>query len=57
MNAAAGSALPLSAASEEGRRVLEYLAWTCTAQGLRVSIEPSDDREVGGVPGAIVSPA
>jgi hypothetical protein len=52
-----GQALPLSAASEEGQRVLEYLAWTCTDQGLRVSIEPSDRCEVGGVPGATVSPA
>ena len=52
-----GQALPLSAASEEGQRVLKYLAWTCTDQGLRVSIEPSSDREVGGVRGAIVSPA
>jgi hypothetical protein len=52
-----GQALPLSAASDEGQRVLKYLAWTCSDQGLRVSIEPSDEREVGGVPGAIVRPA
>jgi Bacterial capsule synthesis protein PGA_cap len=52
-----GQAVPLSADGEEGQRVLEYLAWTCADQGLRVSIEPSDDHEVGGVRGAIVSPA
>ena len=52
-----GQALPLSATSAEGQRVLEYLAWTCSDQGLRVSIEPSGRREVGGVRGAIVSPA
>jgi hypothetical protein len=52
-----GQALPLSAASGEGQRVLEYLAWACSDQGLRVSIESSGQREVGGVPGVIVSPA
>jgi hypothetical protein len=39
------------------RRVLDYLAWTCTDQGPLVSIEPSGDREVGGIRAAIVSPA
>jgi poly-gamma-glutamate synthesis protein (capsule biosynthesis protein) len=53
----AGQALPLPAVSAEGQRVLEYLAWTCTEQGLRVSIEPADHCELGGIPGAIVRPA
>jgi len=52
-----GQAIPRPAASAEGRRVLEYLAWTCADQGLRVSIDPAAGREVGGVPGAVVSPA
>jgi poly-gamma-glutamate synthesis protein (capsule biosynthesis protein) len=52
-----GQAVPLSAASDEGQRVLTYLAWACTDQGLRVCIEPSCDREIGGIQGAIVSPA
>ena len=52
-----GQGLPLSAASEEGQHVLEYLAWTCSDQGLRSSIEPSVRCEVGGVRGAIVNPA
>jgi hypothetical protein len=52
-----GQALPLPAASADGQRVLEYLAWTCADQGLQVAIESSGDRQVGSVPGAIVSPA
>ena len=52
-----GQALPLPAASPEGQRVLEYLAWTCADQGLQVAIESAGDRQVGNVAGAIVSPA
>jgi poly-gamma-glutamate capsule biosynthesis protein CapA/YwtB (metallophosphatase superfamily) len=51
-----GQAVPVSATSDDGRRVLRYLKWTCTDQGLRVAIEPADDRPIGGVSGAIITP-
>jgi hypothetical protein len=54
---AGGQAVPLPAASAKGRRVLDYLAWTCADQGLLVAIDPAGDREIGGVPGAVISPA
>jgi len=51
-----GQAVPVSATSDDGRRVLRYLEWACTDQGLRVAIEPAYDRLIGGVSGAIVTP-
>ena len=51
-----GQAVPMSATSDEGRRVLRYLTWTCTSQGLRVSTEAAADHPIGGISGAIVTP-
>lgn len=50
-----GQAVPVSATSADGERVLRYLAWACTDQGLQVSIEPAPDHPADGITGAIVT--
>jgi poly-gamma-glutamate capsule biosynthesis protein CapA/YwtB (metallophosphatase superfamily) len=51
-----GQAVPVSATSADGQRVLRYLAWTCADQGLQVSIEPAGNRPADGISGAIITP-